>query len=363
MPGPGEYLTSPEALIPAASVAAVIFLTPYVYRGTCLLWRFWYFVASVVRFHASKSRTKARKETAALAAACRETAVLSEAVDLKRPSISVQGSGMRYGWTLGVLQYVFEEFDCEAGVFVGTSSGLFPLMAIINGTQPMHWMARDWQKCVDHWDGRFTGVFLDGASFLGRLWNNFLGKDIAEKASGRLVINATVVRGLSLKPRLFSRFGTRQALLRRLLAATSIPGISLLDSWMVVDGERCCDGAFSSLAPKLSDATVLVSPFRSFQPKGFRHVLSPSTQSARAAEIADAPREGRRQRSGPFGALRRVMRVVKVCFLPPSVATCTADARRGYEDAQAAREVFLAAGWKPREKEVEGKYAWPTRPE
>ena len=234
---PGAYVLSSESIVPAALVAAVIFLTPYIYRAACLLARFSYFIACVVRFHAAKSHAKSRKETAALARACKETAALaracketdrlSDAVDAARPSISVQGSGMRYGWTLGVLQYVFEEFDCEEGVFVGTSSGLFPLMALINRTQPMHWMTRDWQKCVDHWDARFTGVFLDGADFLRRLWSGFLGKDIAEKASGRLVINATVVRGLSLKPRLFAKFESRAALLRRLLAATSIPGAQL----------------------------------------------------------------------------------------------------------------------------------------
>ena len=46
-------------------------------------------------------------------------------------------------------------------------------------------------------------------------------------------------------------------------------------------GARLVDGAFTCLAPRLSDRTVLVTPFRSFQPASALLLLSRADRSGR----------------------------------------------------------------------------------
>jgi hypothetical protein len=213
----------------------------------------------------------------------------------------------------------------------------------------MHWLERDWPKCVAHWKGRRLGIFLDGCSFLWRLWVGFLREDVADLAKGRLVINATRLRGLSARPWLLTAFHSKQQLLQALLAGTGIPAISLLRFWLRVGDDCCCDGAFTCLAPQLAAGTVLLSPFRKFQPTGFKFVIAPTkSKSVRVV----APRAA----GGPIGSASAI---VNVCFKAPSMEACYTDARRGYEDARAARETLVAAGWVPISHALANRFAWP----
>merc|ERR1712226_613071 len=126
---------------------------------------------------------------------------------------------------------------------------------------------------------------------------------------------------------MISSFSNREHLVELLLGGTGIPGISLLGCWHKIGGHCYCDGAFTCLAPKLSSNTILLSPWRSFQPKGFSFVLSPSKQST--TESKERPT-----------LATTALKMIQLCFVAPTIATCRVDARRGYEDAKAAREMF-----------------------
>ena len=91
---------------------------------------------------------------------------------------------MRYAWLCGALQAIVEEFETDGATLIGTSSGLFPLLTVANGTQPMAWLERDWPKCAARWRSRRLGVFFDGSGFLRDLWDGFLLDDAALRARG-----------------------------------------------------------------------------------------------------------------------------------------------------------------------------------
>merc|ERR1711862_805174 len=198
----------------------------------------------------------------------------------------------------------------------------------------MAWLERDWPKCEAHWKKRILGVFLDGTTFIRTLWNDFLSEDIHVRSSGRLVINIAVRKGLKVQQRLVSHFPNRCMLVEMLLGATGIPGISLHGFWHNVGGELFCDGAFVDLAPKISPSTVLLSPWRSFQPSGFKHIIAPSKCETARSHV-------KRKGGALIGASMASSVVARVCFVAPEMSACRHDARRGYEDAKGARELFL----------------------
>jgi len=195
-------------------------------------------------------------------------------------------------------------------------------------------------------------------AFLTGLWDGFLSEDIATKAQGRLVVNLTEVSGFKARSVLTSQFTSRQDLLDVLLAATGIVGVSMRDCWHFIRGSRYCDGAFTDLAPQLQANTVLISPFRSFQPKCFRdakaYVISPSAK--RQQKGSPVPKERGFSFMGLL--LGPIWKVITVCGTPQTLAVCQVEARHGYEDAAAAREMLLHAGWKPRQNPCTNKYDW-----
>jgi hypothetical protein len=162
------------------------------------------------------------------------------------------------------------------------------------------------------------------------------------------VINTTRMRGLTAAPYLLSQFQSKAHFLQALLAGTAIPAISLLGVWLRVGRDCCCDGAFTCLAPRLAPTTVLISPFRKFQPCGFDFTIAPTKAKPTTTGSSRAAR-------GPLAA---IMQVVRVCFVPPGIEACLVDARRGYDDARAARDMFIAAGWMPRPNTI-GRFEWP----
>jgi len=112
--------------------------------------RFTYMIVCLARFHLTAASAASRGSSPPLAAG-------AERFDPSAPSVSVQGGGMRYAWTVGALQALYEAFECDeasGALFVGTSSGLFPVLTIVNGTQPMVWL----EACA-HEDG-FDGTHI-----------------------------------------------------------------------------------------------------------------------------------------------------------------------------------------------------------
>ena len=271
---------------------------------------------------------------------------------------------------------------------MGTSGALFPLMPLIMDMQPMKWLAKDWAKCESYYNTRTFGVFFQGTPFLRALWDGFLLPDVCERTLGpsgttRLLVNVTQIAGSIAAPQLVSAFESRESLIevasdwlptyfdrfsvsltgdaccdwypRSKLNTPPLIGhypsmqVTLFDSWLAVKGQRLCDGAFTLPAPQVSPNTVLLSPWRSFQPAGYKYVISPSKR-----KISAGGNRGKRS----YGSFSGSFVASTVCFTAPTANECINQARHGYEDARAAHDMLVDAGWIAKPKQLVNKYQW-----
>lgn len=163
---------------------------------------------------------------------------------------------MLWPYYLGVAHYIYENYDLEKIKFLGSSAGSFAAVPLVMGMDPYDWCRRDWVKCINHYESRSLGSFLDSLEFYQDLWDKYLPEDAHLRANNRLFLSIT------LFPRfencVVSSYPTRKDLINCLCATMCLP-IVFLRSFPRTHLGLAIDGGLTNDQPCFDANTVRVS--------------------------------------------------------------------------------------------------------
>ena len=177
------------------------------------------------------------------------------------PSISFAGGGNLWPFAIGVGHFVKNHYDVSKIRYLTASSGCFTAVPMACGLDPYEWCARDWCKCVKHFESRgVLGCMFDSKMFYYRLWNDYLPEDAHVRVTGRLFISVTLVP--LLQNLVVSVFHTRADLIWTIVASMCLPVVFMRDGPIKLLDGFAIDGSLTNDMPCMDAYTVTVSALR-----------------------------------------------------------------------------------------------------
>ena len=181
------------------------------------------------------------------------------------PSVCFMGGGHLWSFALGIGHYIHENYDTKDMKFLASSCGMFGAVPLALGLDPYEWCKTDWQKCIDHYNGRHwlltyfdVGCLNDTKYFYYQLWDSYLPDDAHVKCSGKLFLSVTLYP--SLENRLISEFESRDQLIWSIISSMCLP-IGFIGDFpiKIPNIGDAIDGGFSNDAPCLDSYTITAS--------------------------------------------------------------------------------------------------------
>jgi predicted patatin/cPLA2 family phospholipase len=166
---------------------------------------------------------------------------------LPKAQLIFAGGGGKYNYSLGVLQYIQENFDLSDVVVSGSSSGCFPAVVAVSGLDS-ETMFESWNVPLLNEVNRHT---FGATAIWNRIVRSYTTKHIPPntymRANGRLFIQLT--KFPSFEGELVSDWKSHNDMLDAMMASSFVPIFDMFKLTAKFRGNRFIDGSISDRNP------------------------------------------------------------------------------------------------------------------